>query len=382
MKKIIKIFSFAVLFVFAFFTLSSCSHNSTVKPVERVIYSDEEKIQCESALEEFDDYSISTNESTTYFVGTQVIDQSFLNEIENLSLNDENELINQEITYNFSYDYEENLVTISASLMLDDGSIYLDEIKGVAFYDQDGDIDAVMNVDGESVLLSELRNSGMIQNCGWFKKLIKIAVTAVVTTAVVAAVAAVVVATAGVAAPALVAVGVSTVSASYAAAGIAACAGAIAYCTLGKAMIQSGTAVGEVIGDGLEQVVEKATGIVKVLIITGVEYAVRKLTDAVRYELQDGEYYLAMIGKDENVLYVSVEKVNRTLATWALKLGVSVYNYYSANAYQIAKDAYPSALPQHDYAKVYSNIHGMYFNHWHLGNRSGGHSFYGMPLVY
>lgn len=98
--------------------------------------------------------------------------------------------------------------------------------------------------------------------------------------------------------------------------------------------------------------------------------------------MQDGEYYLAMIGKDENVLYVSVEKVNRTLATWALKLGISVYNYYSVNAYQIAKDAYPSALPQHDYAKVYSNIHGMYFNHWHLGNRSGGHSFYGMPLVY
>lgn len=98
--------------------------------------------------------------------------------------------------------------------------------------------------------------------------------------------------------------------------------------------------------------------------------------------MQDGEYYLAMIGKDENVLYVSVEKVNRTLATWTLKLGIFVYNYYSVNAYQIAKDAYPSALPQHDYAKVYSNIHGMYFNHWHLGNRSGGHSFYGMPLVY
>ena len=382
MKKIIQKFSFVVLSVFAFFILNSCSRTSTINPIDRVIYITEDNIQNESVLEEFDNYSITTYENTTYFKGTQIIDNAILNEFENLSMNDENKLIYQEIKYEFSYDYDENLVTIRASLLLDDGSIWLDEIKGIAFYDLNGDIDAVMNIDGESVLLSELKKSGLIQNCGWFKKLIKIAVTAVVTTTVVAAVAAVIVATAGVAAPALVAVGVSTVSASYAAAGIAACAGAITYCTLGKAMIQAGTAQIEVIGDGLEQVVEKSTGIVKVLIITGIEYIVRKLTDAVRYELQNGKYYLAMIGKDENVLYVSLDEVNAVLATWALKLGVSVYNYYSENAYQIAKDAYPSLSPQHDYAKIYSNVHGMYFNHWHLGNRSGGHSFYGMPLVY
>lgn len=239
-----------------------------------------------------------------------------------------------------------------------------------------------MNVDNQSVLLSEMKDSGFIQNCGWFKTLIKIAVSAVVTTAVVVAVASVIVATAGVAVPAFVAVGVSTVSASYAAAGIAACAGAITYCTLGKAMIQAGTAFGEVIGDGLEKVVDKTSGIVKFIIITGVEFAVQVLTDAVRYKMIDGQFYLAMVGNNDNVLYVSLESINRTLATWALRLGVSTYNYYSENAYQIAKDAYSQSLPLHNEAKVYSNIHGMYFNHWYLGNRSGGHSFYGNPLIY
>ena len=30
-----------------------------------------------------------------------------------------------------------------------------------------------MNIDGEGILLSEMRDAGMIQNCGWFSRLIK-----------------------------------------------------------------------------------------------------------------------------------------------------------------------------------------------------------------
>ena len=66
-----------------------------------------------------------------------------------------------------------------------------------------------MNIDGEGVLLSEMRDAGMIENCGWFSNLIKSVVKIAVAAVVVAATAAVVVATAGAAAPALVAVGVS-----------------------------------------------------------------------------------------------------------------------------------------------------------------------------
>ena len=54
-----------------------------------------------------------------------------------------------------------------------------------------------MNVDGELILLSELSDKGMIENCGWFSKVLKKVAVAVVATVAVAAVTAVVVATCG-----------------------------------------------------------------------------------------------------------------------------------------------------------------------------------------
>lgn len=65
-----------------------------------------------------------------------------------------------------------------------------------------------MNIDGEGLLLSEMQDMGIIQNCGWFKKLFKKVVKVVAVAAAVVAVAAVVVATVGSAAPAVVAVGI------------------------------------------------------------------------------------------------------------------------------------------------------------------------------
>lgn len=86
-----------------------------------------------------------------------------------------------------------------------DGSIEIDKISGVGFINDDGEIDAVMNVDGEGILLSEMRDAGMIENCGWFSSLIKVIAVAAVVVAAVATV----VATAGTAAPAVVAAGVA-----------------------------------------------------------------------------------------------------------------------------------------------------------------------------
>lgn len=45
-----------------------------------------------------------------------------------------------------------------------------------------------MDFDGEYILLSELQNIGVIENCGWFKKLVTAAIATVVVTVVVASV--------------------------------------------------------------------------------------------------------------------------------------------------------------------------------------------------
>lgn len=64
----------------------------------------------------------------------------------------------------------------------------LTQKRGFAFINEKGEPDAIMELDGDYILLSEMQEMGLIQNCGWFKKLIAAAVAAVVVTVVVASV--------------------------------------------------------------------------------------------------------------------------------------------------------------------------------------------------
>lgn len=101
------------------------------------------------------------------------------------------------VTYSFSYDSLSNLVTIAAETKSGENIVEIEEIQGIAFQNELGNIDALLEIDGDYILLSEMQDMGLIQNCGWFKKLWKKVVVAVVAVVVVAAVATVVVATCG-----------------------------------------------------------------------------------------------------------------------------------------------------------------------------------------
>ena len=63
----------------------------------------------------------------------------------------------------------------------------IDEISGIAFINESGNVDAYMNVDGESMLLSDMQNIGMVENCGWLSKLVKGAAGTAVAAAVIVA---------------------------------------------------------------------------------------------------------------------------------------------------------------------------------------------------
>lgn len=248
-----------------------------------------------------------------------------------------------------------------------------------------------MNIDGDAVLLSEMRDAGMIQNCGWFSKLIKAIVVAVVVVAVVAVVAATVVVTAGAAAPALVAAGVgvagsTAVTATSAAIGVA--AGALVAATIGKAAVQAGTAFAEKLGDGAEQIIDKVTGDIIAFVWDNVEYAMKKLTDTLRYEMRNGGYRIAAVNKNESCVYVSVTIVGFSVAVAVLAAGQSVYNYESNGAYNAAKSAGCGLTPvyhaPHDINKTTGSIKsGVFYEHWHVhGHSTNGHSFFGVPITH
>ena len=195
----------------------------------------------QTVFEKFDDYELNTEGTLTTFTGSQTINSSVLQEIDNLSISETENIADCQVSYEFTYDVESNVITIYAYMSNEYGEIEVDKISGVCFIDDNNEIDAVMNIGGEGILLSEMRNAGKIQNCGWgwFIDLIKDVGTAVAVTAGVVAATAAVVATCGAAAPAVAAAGVAVATAAGTAATIAAYASITAAIAAGIALTAS-----------------------------------------------------------------------------------------------------------------------------------------------
>ena len=174
-----------------------------------------------SILNEFENSELKTDGSLTTFVGYQTLSADLFAEFDNVSENDIEQVSGSTVQYKMSYDEDNNIVTIQAELINEICEIQIDTISGVAFINESGNIDAVMNLDGEGVLLSEMQQMGLIANCGWFSNLFKRLAVAIAVVAVAVAAVAIVVATAGAAAPAVVAAGVGVTTAVTTGVGVA-----------------------------------------------------------------------------------------------------------------------------------------------------------------
>ena len=210
MKKIKK-YSFSIiavvltLIVGLYYSAGKLFSRKEITSNVRTVTLAETDIDFQALLDEFENGELIQEDNVTTFRGTQALDSEIFEEIDTISENEIEDISNCVVSYVFTYDSDNNVVTISAEMENEYGEIEIDTITGVGFINEQGEIDAVMNVEGEGILLSEMREAGMIQNCGWFSKLVKKVAKVVAVTAVVVAAAAVVVATAGAAAPAVVA---------------------------------------------------------------------------------------------------------------------------------------------------------------------------------
>lgn len=212
----------------------------------RTIEVKQNEIDYQSIFDEFENAKLETDGSLTTFEGVKPISIDDLSAIDNLSESDLETCSDISVKYNFSYDAETGMVTLSAATISGDAVIEVDEIQGVAFYNEYGAIDALLEVDGDYILLSEMQDYGMIANCGWFKKLIKKVVVAAVAVVAVAAVATVVVASCGAGLGACIAAGAIAGGITGGVAG-----GIISYSEYGKLdwrWIAGGVVVGAAIG--------------------------------------------------------------------------------------------------------------------------------------
>ena len=327
----------------------------TTAVVVRTIDATPNEIDYQSILEEFEDAKLDTVGTLTTFEGTKSISLEDFTELDNLSESDIETYENMTVTYNLSYDLETNIVTVSATTKNGENTIEVEEIQGVAFINEKGNVDAVMNIDGEGLLLSEMQDMGIIQNCGWFKKLFKKVVKVVAVAAAVVAVAAVVVATVGATAPAVVAVGAGVVAGTAATTLTSTC--------LTVAMVAAGISL--------------AATAVASIDFEGVKYELKEYSKVAK-ELIKGFYYLAIGDKDGRMLVSPIRIPTAALASKAMKSGLSVYSPDPLEAYAVAQMTGNGMAPVLDPAHENG-----YFAHYHAYGRPkpSSHAFYGIPTA-
>lgn len=141
--------------------------------VTRTIEVKQNGLDLQSVLEQFEDTLLETNNKITTFEGTKTFNLLDFCEIDLVSEFDSEENTEVQVKYRYDYDYEANLITLTASLIDEEGNLVIDTMSGVPFVDENGDLNCVFDCDGEYILLSELQNAGMIENCGWFRNLCK-----------------------------------------------------------------------------------------------------------------------------------------------------------------------------------------------------------------
>ncbi len=233
-----------------------------------------------------------------------------------------------------------------------------------------------MNVNGEGILLSEMRDAGLIQNCGWFSNLLKTVATVVAVAAVVVAVVAVCAVTCGAATPAVVAAGVATASTVSAAS---------ALTIAGYASITAAIAAGVAI---TVEMWEKAYPGIEVTMQNNITYAkwnddtkeaITDITDSERKK-KDPEIYFHVVKYNNASGPILVDLTNRyTINAMALKmstLGWSSLTEKSTDALEVIVKAFNGFGTSLDF-KGLPHYHATLSNKSHMSvNGFTVHSYY------
>lgn len=139
----------------------------------RTIELEKEQTDFQSAFDLFENTILETNANITTFEGTKKFNLLDFAELDLVSETGIEEEVEMEVKYHYYYDSEANIITLTATIIDEEGNAIIDSMSGVPYVDENGNLDCVFDCDGELILLSELQDAGMIENCGWFKNLCK-----------------------------------------------------------------------------------------------------------------------------------------------------------------------------------------------------------------
>ncbi len=167
-KRLSILISVCIIALFAIcLTKNNGGNNSIDAPVRDVNVVDT-SVSLDSI---FYSYNIETNDNVTTLEAQKLITREDFDNINNLS---EVSVGNDNfIDFDIVYDADTNIISITASMDNELGYLEAETIYGVAFTNEDGNIDAALDCDGEMILLSDLGSVSSIEECKWFKKICK-----------------------------------------------------------------------------------------------------------------------------------------------------------------------------------------------------------------
>lgn len=171
MKRIIKLFSLmscVIVFTFCIIRIKQEDLNAPVRDVELSC----QIFEVDSSFKEFEDYELQIDEQCVNFIGYNDISLSDLEELDLISSDDISD--NTTTKYTCMYDYENGIVSLSVSLFSNEEISIIDTMHGVIIMDEEENFDVVFDCEGETLLLSELEESGVLENCGFWSKLKKV----------------------------------------------------------------------------------------------------------------------------------------------------------------------------------------------------------------
>jgi hypothetical protein len=136
-------------------------------------------VDYQAVLDGFDDANLEFSNHAAIFSATARLDAGLFEGIDLTSSSGDTETYT--VRFSVAYDYEDELVWLSAVADTPEGEIVLDNVCGKVFFDGSGEADAVFDLDGELTLLSELADLGILDEVGLFSKIAQAAKAAVNT---------------------------------------------------------------------------------------------------------------------------------------------------------------------------------------------------------
>ena len=137
----------------------------------------------DSYLEDFTEKSITSNDSQVSFYGKMEFNEDVLTMFDKISLAEDVDQEKSNIVYDCSFDMD-NMQFIFKATLLDEynNPLEIEEIVTDAFVTETGRLDAYLELDGDTYLISDFISTDAIDEClfGWLKAIVVVVVVIVV----------------------------------------------------------------------------------------------------------------------------------------------------------------------------------------------------------